>query len=257
MKGKVALVTGSTAGMGKAIVARLAQAGCDVVVHGLPSSGMEAQADSLRALGVNVLTSTADLRNAASISAMIREAHDRLGAVDILVNNAGIQHVAPLHEFPNDKWDDLIGVMLTAPFHTSKLVLPGMIRAGWGRIVNTCSFHGLVASPFKAPYVAAKHGVAGLTKATALEVAKQGVTVNAICPGYVLTELVEKQLHDSARTRGMTPEQVMSEVLLRPQPIGRFVKVEEVAALVHFLCQEEAGAITGAVMPIDGGWTAQ
>lgn len=204
-----------------------------------------------------MLTSTANLLDAAAIRGLVKDVHDHFGRIDILVNNAGIQHVAPIHEFPEEKWDALMGVMLSAPFHATKAVLPHMLHAGWGRIVNTSSFHGLVASPFKAPYVAAKHGIAGFTKSVALEVAKQNITVNAICPGYVLTELVEKQLQASAQTRGMTVEQVINDVLLKPQPIGRFVKVSEIADFVHFLCSDKAGAITGAVLPIDGGWTAQ
>jgi 3-hydroxybutyrate dehydrogenase len=219
---------------------------------------MQAQAKALSQHGAEVLTSTANLLEPAEIRALVRDVHARFGRIDVLVNNAGLQHVAPVHTFPEDRWDAILGVVLSAPFHATKAVLPHMLDAGrGGRIVNTCSFHGLVASPFKAPYVAAKHGVAGFTKSVALEVAKAGITVNAVCPGYVLTELVERQLNDTARARGITVEEVMSDVLLRPQPIGRFVRVEEVADFVHYLCGDAAAAITGAVLPIDGGWTAQ
>eukprot|EP00892_Ulva_mutabilis_P009411 jgi/Ulvmu1/6842/UM031_0047.1 len=258
MQGRVALVTGSTTGMGRAIIESLARSGCNVVLHGLTSAEkLQEQAQGLRENNVDVLTSTTDLRSPEGIYRLVEEASSKLGPVDILVNNAGMQHVAPVHEFPNDKWNDLISVMLSAPFHTTKAVLPSMIDKGWGRIINISSFHGKVASPFKAPYCAAKHGVAGLTKSVALEVATKGITCNAICPGYVWTELIEKQLASSAKSRGITEEQLINDVLLRPQPIGRFVSVDEIASLAMYLCRDEAAAITGALLSADGGWTTQ
>ena len=185
------------------------------------------------------------------------KAANEFGGVDILVNNAGIQHVAPVEEFPVEKWDAIIAINLSASFHTMRLAVPGMKQKGWGRIINIASAHALVASPFKSAYVAAKHGIAGLTKTVALEVAQHGITVNAICPGYVLTPLVEKQIPDTAKARGITEEAVVRDVLLAAQPTKRFVTVEEVAALTKFLCGDGAASITGTLLPIDGGWTAQ
>jgi 3-hydroxybutyrate dehydrogenase len=192
-----------------------------------------------------------------SIAAMMRKAIAEFGAVDILVNNAGIQHVAPVDEFPLDKWDAIIAINLSSSFHTVRAALPAMKSRRWGRIVNIASAHALVASPFKSAYVAAKHGIAGFAKTVALEVAEQGITVNALCPGYVLTPLVEKQIPDTARARGISEDAVKRDVLLAAQPTKRFVRVEEIAGLVAFLCSEEAASITGAVLPVDGGWTAQ
>jgi 3-hydroxybutyrate dehydrogenase len=191
-----------------------------------------------------------------AVAGMIRNAVVEFGAVDILVNNAGIQHVAPVDDFPVEKWDAIIAINLSAAFHTVRAALPAMKKRGWGRIVNIASAHALVASPFKSAYVAAKHGIAGFTKTVALEVAEQGITVNAVCPGYVLTPLVEKQIPDTARARGITKEQVIKDVLLAAQPSKKFVDVAEVAALTAFLCSQQAAPITGAVLPIDGGWTA-
>jgi 3-hydroxybutyrate dehydrogenase len=190
------------------------------------------------------------------IAAMIAEAETGSGAVDILVNNAGIQYVAPIEEFPVEKWDQIIAINLSATFHAIRAALPAMKRKKWGRIINTASAHALVASPFKVAYVAAKHGIAGITKTVALEAATDGITVNAICPGYVWTPLVEKQIPDTAKARGITEEQVKRDVILAAQPTKEFVTVEEVAALAVFLCRDEARAITGAMLPIDGGWTA-
>ena len=198
----------------------------------------------------------ADMSKAEAIEAMLTAAVAEFGAVDVLVNNAGIQHVAPVDEFPVPKWDAILAINLSAAFHTTRLALPAMKRKGWGRIVNIASAHALVASPYKAAYVAAKHGIAGLTKTVALEVAEQGITVNAVCPGYVLTPLVEKQIPDTARARGLTEEQVKRDVLLAAQPTKKFVTVAEVAALTLFLASEGAASITGAVLPIEGGWTA-
>jgi 3-hydroxybutyrate dehydrogenase len=187
---------------------------------------------------------------------MARAALAEFGAIDILVNNAGIQHVAPVDEFPPEKWDAIIAIDLSAVFHMTRLLLPGMKARGWGRIINIASAHSLVASPYKAAYVAAKHGVAGLTKVVALEVAEQGITVNAVCPGYVRTPLVEKQIPDTARARGMSEEQVVRDVILHAQPTKRMIGIDEVAALTAFLVTDAAASITGAILPIDGGWTA-
>jgi 3-hydroxybutyrate dehydrogenase len=187
---------------------------------------------------------------------MMSHAEIEFGAVDILVNNAGIQFVSPIEDFPIDKWDAIIAINLSSAFHTTRLAVPGMKKRGWGRIVNIASAHALVASPFKAAYVSAKHGIAGLTKTVALEVAEHGITVNAVCPGYVLTPLVEKQIPDTAKARGITEQQVISDVLLAAQPTKQFVTVEELSALVTFLCTDSAKSITGTTLPVDGGWTA-
>jgi 3-hydroxybutyrate dehydrogenase len=206
--------------------------------------------------GIKVRYAAADMSKPAEIAAMIAEAEQGSGAVDILVNNAGIQYVAPIEEFPPEKWDQIIAINLSATFHAIRAALPAMKRKKWGRIINTASAHALIASPFKVAYVAAKHGIAGITKTVALEAATDGVTVNAICPGYVWTPLVEKQIPDTAKARGMSEEQVKRDVILAAQPTKEFVTVEEVAALAVFLCRDEARAITGAMLPIDGGWTA-
>ncbi len=254
LKGKTALVTGSTSGIGLGIAEALARAGANLVLNGF---GEAAEVERLRSglaerHGVKVAYDGADMSKPAAIEAMMKAA----GAVDVLVNNAGIQHVAPVDEFPVERWDAILAINLSAAFHTTRLALPGMKRKGWGRIVNIASAHALVASPYKSAYVAAKHGIAGFTKTVALEVAEQGITVNAICPGYVWTPLVEKQIPDTARARGLTEEQVKRDVLLAAQPTKKFVGVEEVAALAAFLASDAAASITGTVLPIDGGWTA-
>jgi 3-hydroxybutyrate dehydrogenase len=259
LKGKTALVTGSTSGIGLGIANRLAAEGANIVLNGF---GAAAEIERLRARlaaqhGVTAIYDDADMTRPAAIAGMIGKAISQFGAVDILVNNAGIQHVAPVDEFPLDKWDAIIAINLSASFHTVRAALPAMRSRRWGRIVNIASAHALVASPFKSAYVAAKHGIAGFTKTVALEVAEQGITVNALCPGYVLTPLVEKQIPDTAKARGITEDAVKREVLLAAQPTKKFVSVEEIAALVAFLCSNEAASITGAVLPIDGGWTAQ
>ncbi len=256
---RTALVTGSTSGIGLAIARELARRGANVVLNGF---GDAAQIESLRASlerehRVDVAWDGADMSRADAIEAMMARALDRHGAIDYLINNAGIQHVAPVDEFPVATWDAILAINLTAAFHTTRLALPAMKRRGFGRVVNIASAHALVASPFKSAYVAAKHGIAGFTKTVALEVAQAGVTVNAVCPGYVLTPLVEKQIPDTAKARGLTPEAVVRDVLLAAQPTKTFVTVDEVAALVAFLCGDDAASITGAVLPIDGGWTAQ
>ena len=202
-------------------------------------------------------TPGADMTRPEQIAEMIAQANDAFGQVDVLVNNAGIQYVAPVEEFPIEKWDAIIAINLSSAFHTTRLVMSGMKARGWGRIINLASAHGLVASPFKSAYVAAKHGMLGLTKTTALEGAEHGVTVNAICPGYVLTPLVERQIPDTAKARGITEEQVKRDVLLNAQPTKQFVTTEQLGALAVFLCSDAAASITGTSLSADGGWTAQ
>jgi 3-hydroxybutyrate dehydrogenase len=259
LKGKTALVTGSTSGIGLGIATRLAAEGANIVLNGF---GDAAEIERLRAglaaeHRVSVDYDDADMTKPDAITAMVRRAIARFGALDVLVNNAGIQHVAPVDEFPPEKWDAIIAINLSSSFHTVRAALPAMKARRWGRIVNIASAHALVASPFKAAYVAAKHGIAGFTKTVALEVAEQGITVNAICPGYVLTPLVQMQIPDTARARGISEESVKRDVLLAAQPTKKFVAVEEIAGLAAFLCSREAASITGALLSIDGGWTAQ
>ncbi len=255
---KTAVVTGSTSGIGLAVARALAKAGANVVINGF---GDKVEIEATRAgieadHGKPVIYDAADMLKPREIARMIQDAEERFGAVDILVNNAGIQHVSPVEEFPDDKWDQIIAINLSAAFHATKAALPGMKRKGWGRIVNTASAHALVASPFKSAYVAAKHGIAGFTKSAALEVAQQKITVNAICPGYVWTPLVEKQIPDTMKARGMTEDEVKRDVLLAAQPTKEFVTPDQVAALAVFLCSDAAAQITGALLTMDGGWTA-
>ena len=259
LKGKTALVTGSTSGIGKGIATALAAQGANIILNGF---GDAAEIEALRQhiaseYGVQVRFDAADLSQQSAIEAMMAKALAEFGAVDILVNNAGIQFVAPVDEFPVDKWNAILAINLTASFHTVRLALPAMKAKGWGRIINIASAHALVASPYKSAYVAAKHGIAGFTKTVALEVATLGITMNAICPGYVWTPLVEKQIPDTAKARGLTNEQVINDVLLHAQPTKKFVQVSEVAALAVFLASDGAASITGSVLPIEGGWTAQ
>ncbi|GLK77476.1 3-hydroxybutyrate dehydrogenase [Methylopila jiangsuensis] len=258
LKTKTALVTGSTSGIGLAVARALAREGADVVINGLGDAGeIEKARVAIEAeFGVQALYNPADMTKPEQIAAMVKAAEDRFGAVDILVNNAGIQHVAPVDEFPDAAWDRIIAINLNAVFHAAKAALPGMKRKGWGRVINTGSAHALVASPYKSAYVAAKHGVAGFTKSLALEVAQAGITANTICPGYVWTPLVEAQIPDTMKARGLTEEQVKKDVLLAAQPTKQFVTVDQVAAFVTFLCSDAAANITGASLPIDGGWTA-
>jgi 3-hydroxybutyrate dehydrogenase len=258
LKGKSALVTGSTSGIGLGIAEHLAAQGCNVVLNGFgdPTAIQELQDRLARAHGVAVRYDPADMSRPEAIETMMTRAIGEFGAIDILVNKAGIQHVAPIEEFPVDKWNAIIAINLVAAFHTIRHALPAMKQKRWGRIVNIASAHALVASPFKSAYVAAKHGIAGLTKTAALETAEHGITVNAVCPGYVLTPLVEKQIPDTAKARSISEAEVVRDVLLAAQPTKQFVGVDEVAALTLFLASDQAASITGAILPVDGGWTA-
>jgi 3-hydroxybutyrate dehydrogenase len=259
LKGKTALITGSTSGIGLACARALAGEGASIVLNGFGDAGeIELiRAELEEASGARALYNGADLTKSDAIEGLMREAAGELGGVDILINNAGLQHVAPVDQFPVEKWDLILALNLSAVFHTTRLALPGMKAKGWGRVINTASAHSLVASPNKSAYVAAKHGVAGFTKTVALEAAQSGVTVNCISPGYVWTPLVENQIPDTMKARGLTRDQVMNDVLLAAQPTKKFVTVEQVAALALFLCRDEASAITGANLSMDGGWTAQ
>ena len=259
LKGKTALVTGSTSGIGLACARAVAAEGANVMLNGFGDAGeIEAiRAELEAASGRKARYSGADLTKADAIEALVAQTVAELGGVDILINNAGMQHVAPVDQFPVEKWDLILALNLSAVFHTTRLALPGMKAKGWGRVINTASAHSLVASPNKSAYVAAKHGVAGFTKTVALEAAQSGVTVNCISPGYVWTPLVENQIPDTMKARGLTREQVMNDVLLAAQPTKQFVTVDQVAALALFLCRDEAASITGANLSMDGGWTAQ
>jgi 3-hydroxybutyrate dehydrogenase len=259
LKGKNAVVTGSTSGIGLGIARAFAKDGANVLINGFgPAADIEKErAGIAKEFGVKAIYSPADMTKPAEIAAMIKTAESQLGSCDILVNNAGIQHVAPIEEFPIDKWDAIIAINLTAAFHAMRAAIPGMKAKKWGRIISTASAHSLVASPFKAAYVTAKHGLAGLTKTAALELATFGVTVNCISPGYVWTPLVEKQIPDTMKARNMTEEQVKNDVILAAQPTKQFVTVEQVAALALYLTSDVAASITGANLSIDGGWTAQ
>ena len=259
LKGKVAVVTGSTSGIGLAYARAFAAEGANVVINGLgDAAAIEAERSKIEAdFGVKALYSDANMLDPEEIAGMVKLAETELGACDILVNNAGIQHVAPVEEFPIDTWNKIIAINLSAAFFASRAAIPGMKARKWGRIINTASAHALVASPFKSAYVSAKHGIAGLTKTIALETATFGITCNAICPGYVWTPLVEKQIPDTAKARGMTEEQVKRDVILAAQPTKEFITVEEVAALAVFLASDNARSITGSMQQIDGGWVAE
>ncbi|API59588.1 3-hydroxybutyrate dehydrogenase [Tardibacter chloracetimidivorans] len=258
LKGKSALVTGSTSGIGLATARAFAAEGANVTINGFgEAAAIEKERAALESeFGVTARYSPADMTRPDQIAEMVTQHEAAFGTLDILVNNAGIQHVSPIEEFPIDKWDAIIAINLSSAFHTIRAAIPGMKVRTWGRIINTASAHSLAASPFKAAYVAAKHGLAGLTKTAALELATFGVTVNCISPGYVWTPLVEKQIPDTMKARGMTREQVMNDVLLAGQPTKQFVTVDQVAALALFLCKEEAASMTGANLSMDGGWTA-
>jgi len=258
LEGKVSLVTGSTSGIGLGIARALAAAGSAVVLNGFgkPEDIVEAQARIGSEFGIRVSYSPADMSKAESICGMIEQTLDDYGRIDILVNNAGIQHVAPIEQFPIEKWDAIIAINLSSTFHTTRAALPAMRRNGFGRIINIASAHGLIGSPFKAPYVAAKHGIVGLTKVIALETAEDDITCNAICPGYVYTPLVEAQIDGQAKSHGIPREKVIRDVLLAQQPNKRFATVEELGALSVFLASKAGASITGTALPIDGGWTA-
>lgn len=259
LSGRHAVITGSTSGIGLAIAKAYAKAGASITLNGL---GDKAMIDALvaelgKAHGVTVRYSAANMLKPDEITAMIKGAEKEFGVVDLLVNNAGIQHVAPIDEFPMEQWDRIIAINLTSAFVAMRAAIPGMRQKGWGRIISTASAHSLTASPFKAAYVAAKHGIAGLTKTAALELATSGVTANCISPGYVWTPLVEAQIPDTMKARNMTQEQVIQEVMLERQPTKRFVTVEQVAGTALFLASDSAAEITGTNISIDGGWTAQ
>jgi len=258
LTGRTAIITGSTSGIGLGIASSLAAAGANIVINGF---GQTNEIETLRSSlaeehAVNVVFSGADLSKPAMVATLVENAAKAFGQVDILVNNAGIQHVAPLETFPPEKWDAILALNLSAAFHAARAVFGGMKERRWGRIVNIASAHGLIASPFKSAYVAAKHGLVGLTKVIALEGAEYGVTCNAVCPGYVWTPLVEKQIDDQAAAHNISREEVIRDVLLAQQPNKQFTTVEELGALVAFLCGPGARTITGTALPVDGGWTA-
>jgi len=259
LKGKTAVVTGSTSGIGLAIARAMAGDGANVMINGFgDKAAIEKERTGIeKEFSVKALYSPADMTKPAEIAEMIGTAEKTFGSVDVLVNNAGIQHVAPIEEFPIEKWDAIIGINLSAAFHAIRAAVPGMKTRKWGRIINTASAHSLVASPFKSAYVTAKHGLTGLTKTVALELATFGVTANCISPGYVWTPLVEKQIPDTMKARNMTAEQVKRDVLLAAQPTKEFVTVDQVASLALYLCSDAAAQITGTNLSIDGGWTAE
>ena len=259
LAGKTAIVTGSTSGIGLGIAHAFAEAGMHVMLNGF---GDKAEIEKTRmdleeSCHIKTAYSAADMSKPADIAGMVEDARRLLGKVDVLVNNAGIQHVETIETFPIAKWDAIIAIDLSSAFHAMRAVVPEMKARRWGRIINIASAHGLVASPFKSAYVAAKHGLLGLTKTVALETAEHGITVNAICPGYVLTPLVQKQIPETAKARGLTEGQVIKDVLLHAQPTRRFVTTEQVGALALFLCSNAAASMTGTALPIEGGWTAQ
>ncbi|WP_262297700.1 3-hydroxybutyrate dehydrogenase [Microvirga sesbaniae] len=258
LDGNVAIVTGSTSGIGLGIARAFASAGASVVINGFgkPEEINDTLESLRRETGGKAIYAAADMTKPGEIAGMVDRALETFGRLDILVNNAGIQHVSPIDRFPVETWDAVLAINLSSAFHTIRLALPAMRRQGWGRIINIASAHALVASPFKAAYVAAKHGIVGLTKVVALETAEQNITCNAICPGYVSTPLVEAQIDDQARSHGIPREQVIRDVLLAQQPNKRFATVDEIGAFATFLAGDGAASITGAALPVDGGWTA-
>jgi len=257
MSKKNALITGSTSGIGLGIAREMAKAGYNIAFNGLEADGAEIAAAVGKEFGVKTFFSPANLLQAPAIETFIADAQKQLGHVDVLVNNAGIQYVSAVEDFPVEKWDAVIGLNLTAAFHTTRLVFRGMKERGWGRVINIASAHGLTASEFKSAYVAAKHGIVGFSKVIALEGAPHGVTCNAICPGYVETPLVRNQIKDQAKTHRISEEEVISKVMLVKQPVKQFVKVEDIGALCVFLCTDAGNLITGTALPVDGGWNAQ
>jgi len=259
LKGKTALVTGSTSGIGLGIAHALAGQGADIVMNGFgdPTQIEKLRADTAEKFGVRVLFQGADISKPAEVNAMVAQIEAELGSLDILVNNAGIQFTAPVEEFPEEKWDQIIAINMSGVFHGMKAAIPGMKASGWGRIVNIASAHGLVASPFKVAYVTAKHGVLGMTKVAAIELANTGVTVNAICPGWVLTPLVQKQLEDRAKENNSTVERETHAFVTEKQPMAQFSTPESLGGLTVFLCSDAAKTITGVPLSMDGGWTAQ
>jgi 3-hydroxybutyrate dehydrogenase len=256
---KSALITGSTSGIGAGIATALASAGYDIMLNGL-GGGADIQAQCIALstkFGVDVIYDPANMLVPDEIAVMISRCESHFGHIDILVNNAGVQHVSPIGDFPTDKWDQIIAINLTSAFHTIRASVKGMAKRKWGRIINIASAHGLVASPFKSAYVAAKHGIVGLTKTVALEHARDGVTCNAICPGYVLTPLVQTQLGDQAKARDITEQEVIDSVILAAQPTKQFVTVEQIGALAVFLASDAGASMNGSIITMDGGWTAQ
>ena len=256
---KTALITGSTSGIGLGIAKNFAAKGMNIILNGFGDAVAieEIRSNMSKEFGVEVRDSGADMSKVEEIENMIKTSESEFGAIDVLVNNAGIQHVSPVEDFPVDKWNAIIAINLSASFHTIRMALPKMKEKGWGRIINIASAHALVASPYKSAYVAAKHGIAGLTKTVALETATFGITMNAICPGYVWTPLVEKQVPDTAKARGITEEEVINNVMLHSQPTKKFVTIDQVAALASYLASDDAASITGSMVSIDGGWSAQ
>lgn len=256
-KGKTALITGSTSGIGLGIAKDFAKSGMNIVMNGFgDKDDIESQRQEIESFGVKAIYHGADMTKTDDIHDLAQTAKDTFGNVDILVNNAGIQFVSPVDEFPEEKWNAIISINMNSAFHMTKAILPGMKDKGWGRVINIASAHGLVASPYKSAYVTAKHGIMGFTKTTALEVAQQGITCNAICPGYVKTPLVENQIKDTAKARGITEDEVVNDVMLKAQWTKKFVTIEQVAGSALFLCSDVAENITGIALPIDGGWTA-
>lgn len=257
LKGRTALITGSTSGIGFGMAKGLAAQGANIVINGLGDAGeIEKARKDVEALGVRCVYDGADMTKPAQITAMVEKTIKDFGKIDILVNNAGFQHVAPIEEFPPEKWDAMIAVILSSAFHMTRAAVPAMKKNKWGRIINLASAHALVASPFKAAYVSAKHGLLGFTKTMGVELAQSGITCNAICPGYVHTKLVDNQIAATAKARGISEEEVVNNVLLAAQWTKKFVTVEQIADFAVFLCSDAAANITGAALPIDGGWTA-
>lgn len=257
LKNKTAIITGSTSGIGLGVAIGLAAEGVNIVLNGLgDATAIERERSGIESMGVKCIYNSADMTKPDEITAMVEEAVEQLGSVDILVNNAGIQHVSPVEDFPPEKWDAIIAINMSSTFHATRAAIPHMKKQGWGRIINLVSAHGLVASPFKSAYVTAKHGVMGFNKTVALEVAENNITSNAICPGYVLTKLVEDQIPDTAKARGITEEEVKRDVLLAAQWTKKFVTVEQIAGTAVFLCSDHAQNITGTHISMDGGWTA-